>query len=335
LPPPAIRRPLTVALALSIALGLLAVSPVLLALAALARATGRRKPLIAVRLVLYYCVREVGVLGTSGALWLATVGGRLMHRGLFQRANWGLLRWYVHGIADRAVTLLQIEVVEHCPADISAVLADPAPVIVLSRHAGPGDTLFLIDRMLTHYRRRPSVVFRQAITLDPAIDLLASRLPHGVIDKAERDDAEALIEHLSARLRPRGALLLYPEGGNFTVERRRSALASLRRKGRHRAAAAAQQMENVLPPRPSGVLAALRGNPNATVLFVAHTGLGLAAYPRQIYREMPIGGTLRFCLWRVDRDDVPATEEGQVVWLNRWWQRIDRWIDEVSAASPT
>jgi hypothetical protein len=155
-----------------------------------------------------------------------------------------------------------------------------------------------------------------------------------VVDTRDPDGAEALIERLSARLRPWGALLLYPEGGNFTVERRRSALASLRRKGRHRAAAAAQQMENVLPPRPSGVLAALRGNPDATVVFVAHTGLGLAAYPRQIYRDMPIGRTLRFCLWRVDRDEVPATEEGQVAWLNGWWQRIDRWIDEVSAASP-
>jgi hypothetical protein len=86
-------------------------------------------------------------------------------------------------------------------------------------------------------------------------------------------------------------------------------------------------MDHVLPPRPTGVHAALRGHPDAPVLFVAHTGLGLAAYPRQIYREMPIGGTLRTRWWRVDRDEIPATADGVNVWLNRRWQEIDAWIE--------
>jgi hypothetical protein len=85
-------------------------------------------------------------------------------------------------------------------------------------------------------------------------------------------------------------------------------------------------MDNVLPPRPSGVLAALRGNPDIPVLFVAHTGLGLAAYPRQIYREMPVGSTLRLHVSLVDPHDVPDTEAGQVQWLNRRWQAIDDWV---------
>ncbi len=331
MPARAVRRPLTITLTLSLALGVLVLSPLLLALAGLAHALGRPKLLIAVRVVVAYCLREVGALAAAGGLWLAAGAGRFTDRSTFQRWHWWLLRWYVHGIAERAIAALGIEIREQSPPEITARLADPAPIIVLSRHAGPGDTVFLIDRLVTVYDRLPSVVLRQAVALDPVIDLLTTRLPQGVIDKTNRNASEILIERLAGGLKPSGALLLYPEGGNFTVERRRSALASLRRKGRHRAADAAEQLAHVLPPRPSGVLAALRGNPEATVLFVAHTGLGTAAYPRQIYREMPIGGTLRFRLWRVDRDEVPLTEEGQVQWLNEWWRRIDDWV---SAASP-
>jgi 1-acyl-sn-glycerol-3-phosphate acyltransferase len=198
---------------------------------------------------------------------------------------------------------------------------------VLSRHAGPGDTILLINRLARGCRRRPSVVLRASVALDPAIDLLTSRLPHAVIDSADGEDSEQAIENLARGLGPGGALLLYPEGGNFTVERRRSALAHLRRAGRARAASAASRMAHVLPPRPTGVHAALRGRPDAAVLFVAHTGLGLAAYPRQIYNELPIGGTLRTRWWRVDRDEIPATEEGVSAWLNRRWEEIDAWID--------
>ncbi len=331
MPARAARRPVTITLTLSLALGVLVLSPLLLALAALARALGHEKPLIAVRVVLAYCAHEVGALAAAAGLWLAAGAGRFTARPALQRRHWRLLQWYVHGIAESALSALDIDIREQSPPEVAARLADPAPVIVLSRHAGPGDTVFLIDRLLTSYDRRPSVVLRQAVALDPVIDLLTTRLPQGVIDKTNRDASEALIERLAGELRPGGALLLYPEGGNFTAERRHSALASLRRKGRHRAAATAERLDHLLPPRPTGVLAALRGNPEATVLFVAHTGLGIAAYPRQIYREMPIGGTLRFRLWRVERDEIPADEDGQVEWLNAWWQRIDDWIEDVNA----
>jgi 1-acyl-sn-glycerol-3-phosphate acyltransferase len=324
--PPTLRRRLTVAFVLSLAVALIAASPVLLTLAALAHALGRRKPLIAVRLLLAYCTREVTVVAAAGALWLLSGAGRWIETPRMQGLHWSLLRWYVRGFASRAMALLSIAIREDIGNDAAVALTGDEPVIVLSRHAGPGDTVFLIDRLLSRWSRTPSVVLRQAVALDPVISLLTARLPHGVIDSARGDDAERVIEHLAAGLRPGGALLLYPEGGNFTRERRRSALASLRRRGRQRAAAAAQQMDNVLPPRPSGVLAALRGAPRAPIIFVAHTGLGLAAYPREIYREMPIGRTLRLRIWLVPRGDVPEGDAGQVQWLNRMWQEIDDWV---------
>jgi hypothetical protein len=87
-------------------------------------------------------------------------------------------------------------------------------------------------------------------------------------------------------------------------------------------------MQHVLPPRPSGTVAALRGNPGADVVFAAHTGLGLAAYPREIWRNLPVNKTLRTRMWLVPRTDIPGADDKIAAWLNEWWTRIDRWIGE-------
>ena len=65
-------------------------------------------------------------------------------------------------------------------------------------------------------------------------------------------------------------------------------------------------MPHVLPPQPSGTLAALSAARQADVVFAAHTGLGLAAYPGQFWRDMPIGRTLHTRMWLVPASDVPA-----------------------------
>ena len=119
---------------------------------------------------------------------------------------------------------------------------------------------------------------------------------------------------------------LTPEGGNITPERRRHALSKLWRKGLRREARAGEQMSHVMPPHPTGALAALRGNPNADVLFGAHTGLGLAAFPRELWRHTPIGATLTTRIWRVPASERPQDPDDQVRWLYDWWQRIDAWL---------
>ena len=68
-------------------------------------------------------------------------------------------------------------------------------------------------------------------------------------------------------------------------------------------AAHAEHMSHVLPPRPTGALAPLRGNPEADVIFGAHSGLGLAAFPREIWHETPLGRTFtRTCGSRPPRN---------------------------------
>ncbi len=327
-PPTWIRRPVTITVWVIISLLCLLSSPLLLGLAALAgKLTRNPRPTIVMRLLVAYFARELATLAACGALWVLSGAGLLLRTRYFERLHWRLLGWFVHGLASLALSLLKIEVTSQSSPEARDAFRADAPFFIFSRHAGPGDTVLLIDELLSKHHRRPSVVFKETLALDPSIDLIAHRLPHAVLDIEDREECEERIAQVASGLSVRGALLLFPEGGNFTRERRTSALSRLRRKGRYRAATKADQMSHVLPPQPSGALAALRGNSEVDVIFAAHTGLGLAAYPRELWRELPIGKTLRTKTWLVPAAEIPREPEQQVNWLFAWWKRIDDWIE--------
>jgi 1-acyl-sn-glycerol-3-phosphate acyltransferase len=328
MPPAWIRRPVSVTLWLIMSTLALILSPLVLGVAEIASAvTHDRRFAIAARIVLAYFMRELTTLMACGGLWVLSGCGLWMGSRRLRDWHWGLLGWFVGGLADVALGAVEIHVAEEGTEPALRALEADGPVLVFSRHAGPADTVLLIDRLLRRFDRRPSVVFKEAIALDPSVDLISHRLPHAVLDTDDREECEERIVRAARSLGPRGALLLFPEGGNFSVERRRNALRSLRRHGHRRAAERGEQMQHVLPPRPSGALSALAAAPDAPVVFAAHTGLGLAAYPREIWRELPIGGTLHTRMWLVPRHEVPSDSDERCAWLNDWWKRLDDWID--------
>ena len=323
-----LRRPLTITAWSVVAVTCLALSPVLLLLAWLASTISRRpQPLVFARLLVAYLAQTLVVLAACGLLWVVSGAGRLIDTPRFQRAHWRLLRWFASRLATVVRSALQIDEQPDDSAEAERILQSDGPVLVFSRHAGPGDTFLILDRLMSRFDRRTSVILKDTWALEPSVDLLAHRLPHAMLDTGDREESVRQIERVASALGRRGALLLFPEGGNFTPERRRAVLASLRRKGRRRAAARAQEMTNVLPPRPTGALAAIQGNPDADVIFACHTGLGLAAYPAQLWRDMPIGRTLHTRMWHVPSSEVPADSDEQVAWLNGWWHHLDEWIE--------
>jgi 1-acyl-sn-glycerol-3-phosphate acyltransferase len=329
MPPTAIRRPVTVTVWLIVSAACVVISPILLGLGRAASAiTGRRQPMVMARLIVTYFAHELGALVACGVLWLAAGGGRRIDAPRSQQLHWRLVRWFFGGLAAAGRSVLEIDVRPDPSPEAVRALESDQPLIVFSRHAGPGDTVFIVDELVSRFDRRPSVVFKERLAIDPSVDLLAHRLPQAMIDTSDREECEARISELTAELGPRRTLLMFPEGGNFTPERRRSALRHLWRKGRRGSAKRAEQMPHVLPPQPGGALAALRAGGDTDVVFAAHTGLGLAAYPGQFWREMPIGRTLYTRMWMVPAADVPADDDERVSWLYDWWKRIDEWIAE-------
>lgn len=329
IPPAVVRRPLIGPLWVALAVLGALLSPVLLPLAALASLfTRHRQPLLLWRFGLTYLVYEALVIVACGGLWVLSGFGLWLRRRRFQLWHYRLLGWLLGGILAEVLTTLRLEIeAEPSQAAGRALSEHRKPLILLSRHAGPGDSFLLVYLLLTRYGRLPRIVMKRGLALDPCIDVLCHRLPNALIDTRDGDLCRAQIGELAAGLDRRGVLVLFPEGGNFSAERRQRAITRLWRQGRGRQAAQAERMEHVMAPKPAGALAALASNPEADVIFAAHTGLGRQAFASELFRAPPTDRRLDMRMWLAPAAERPNTEDEQIEWLFDWWKTLDDWID--------
>lgn len=337
----ALRRIVTIPtllVLLALCAGLVAPVVVVSGLAGL-RPGGRARAARIAIFVVVYMVAEVAGLACAGWLWTRAAFGRRVGAARHQDAHYVLLgllldRLYQVGSALFALRIdpprgMSDDTVSGHGAATPALPATPGrPLLVLSRHAGPGDSFLLVYALLALVHRRPRIVLKQTLVLDPLIDVVLSRLPHCYIGpgEAEGDRAISDIRELSRTLGPADALLVFPEGGNFTRQRRVRAIASLRRRGLMRASARAQRMRNVLPPQPAGVFAAIDAAPHADLVFVAHTGLDHMQSIGQVWRGLPLTRTVEVTWWTVPTERVPPEQDARHRWLDDNWTRIDAWI---------
>ena len=207
------------------------------------------------------------------------------------------------------------------------------PLLVLSRHGGPGDSFALVEMLLSRYRRRPAIVLKESLRWDPGLDILLGRLPSCFVRRGDSARVVSRLAELAAGMERHDAILLFPEGGNWTPGRHSRAITRLRRAGRRQAAADAASNRNVLPPQPAGMFACLQGRPDLDVAVVAHTGLEDLVSPAQLWRALPLRDrpmVVRW--WHEPAAGIPETEDGRREWLRLQWAIVDAWIDARKAA---
>jgi len=200
-----------------------------------------------------------------------------------------------------------------------------APLLVFSRHAGPGDSLLLVHALLQQ-GFRPRIVLRDTLQWAPALDVALNRLPNVFLSRRVTGQRDA-VARIAADLGPGDALLLFPEGRNFTPRRRLASIARLEELGDHAAAEQAREMRHVLFPRSGGAAAAIAAAQGAEVVFVAHTGLEDLSSLIDLWRGTPMDASIRVKLWRVGSEELPEAD-ASAAWLLGWWRRIDAWILE-------
>lgn len=328
LPPAWVRHFLVAPLVVLLAIALLTTLPVWLivgvALSPLVPGHLRVPRLIFLAIV--YMVWDAAALVSLAALWIASGFGWKIRNATFQRAHYVLTgaflkvlfwiaRWSLH---------LAVDVVGTDPD-----VAEPGrPAIVVSRHAGPGDSFVLIHALVNWFDREPRIVLKSTLQWDPTVDILLNRLPNRFISPDRTGSLAETVGELAQGLDENDAFVIFPEGGNFTPRRRVKAIAWLKARGLKDLAVRAEHLHNVLPPKPGGLLAALDAAPDAGVIFVAHTGLDRMITVADVWRELPMDKRLVMRFWSVDPEEIPASEEERVTWLYDWWARIDAWIDE-------
>jgi 1-acyl-sn-glycerol-3-phosphate acyltransferase len=316
IPPPLIRRAVVAPLVLGVEFALIAFAPVLAAAsAALSLLFGGRRPVRLFALALTWATTHIA--GVGACVVLARSG---------RHTHYGVMRWFVGTIARAALRVARVRVEIRDSAAAEAVLtARETPIVALSIHSGEGDSLLVLDMLLRRHRRNPRIVMHQALALDPLIDMLGNRLPNRFIDP-RGGDIEVEIAAMSRELGPKDAVLIFPEGGNFTTERRRRSIERLLRRGHVAQAEQAEAMEHLAAPRPGGALAALDSAPDADVVFMAHFGCpdGFG----EVWRQLPEPTSIVVQLWHVPAREIPAGTEARIDWLFGWWRTLDAWVGE-------
>lgn len=331
--PHVVVRRLVIAPAL-VALTVLAVTglPVLL-LVAVALSTvlpGRWRVLRLLWMALLHLVLESVALTVLLVLWAGSGFGAKLRSPWFQRAHYRLVRWYLQVIYWECERVLHVRVAVEGPPPTSY---DGRPLLILSRHAGPGDSFLVVHALVNWYAREPRIVLKHTLQWDPAIDVVLNRLPNRFI-RPEPGAGEGALEQvgqLSRDLDDNDAFVIFPEGGNFTEHRRKRAIDRLRRQGHIDEAEKAEHLRHVMAPRPGGVLAALTEARDADVVFVAHTGIEHMTTVLDVWRELPMDREIRMRWWIVPARDVPDGEDARIDWLYAWWARIDDWITATQA----
>ena len=288
---------------------------------------GRWRALRVLWLALLYLTFETLLLLVLLGLWLASGFGWRIRSPYFAGIHYDLVQGTLIVFFQEARRVLALRIRTDGPTPSQY---PDRPVLVLCRHAGPGDSFTLMYALLHWYHREPRVVLKNTLAWDPAIDVILRRIPARFISPqpGAGEDVEAQIAALAGGLDHNDAFVIFPEGGNFTPARRDRAIARLRKLGLERMAQRAEEMTHVIAPRPGGVLAALDAAPDADVLMVAHTGVDHMLTVADVWRELPMDKQIVMRWWEVPRSEIPQGREERIDWLFEWWERVDTWIEQ-------
>ena len=254
----ALRRLLIIPLMLVLAAVILALLPVVAAgqviVSALRVLRGHPPRWRALRLLAFaavYSASECASVLACLLLWLASPVPRWRDDDRWRARHIRVLGGFLGTLLRTAQPIFGFRLKLENPR--GAPLPPSRPLIVLGRHAGPGASFVLIHVLLSERQRVPRVVLKSQLRLDPALDILLTRIGCAFIGRGGTGPASpaAAVAELAADLRPRDAMVIFPEGRDWTPARHRLAVRRLRRKGLSTQATAAAAMPNVLPPRPA------------------------------------------------------------------------------------
>ena len=337
-PPPWIVRRLVLAPALVLltllAVGTTAVLWILLISLISRYLPGRWRPMRATWVLAVWMMTESLAIIVLFGTWILSGFGWKIRAPFFLRIHYRMAAWYLRIVVGSARKPFNITMEIDDPAGVPDVGVDGErrSMLVFARHAGPGDSMLIVDGVLNSFDRNPRIVLKALLRIDPAFDILLSRTPNrfvGASRQARAETVEAITE-LAGTMGPDDAFILFPEGANFTERRRTRAIAKLEEIGRDDLADRAEHLRYLLPPRPVGALAAVAAAPDADVVFVGHCGLEQLSSLGDLWRGLPMDDCVRVRLWRVPAECVPPADELEA-WLFDQWNDIDTWLAESMA----
>ena len=236
-------------------------------------------------------------------------------------ANYRVERWWCRshlGVIERFANI-------RMEFDNPEVLS-PGNAIIVARHASHVDALGPLHACnVAGVRARYTL--KQELQWLPAMDLIANRTPNVWIDRAPHAGSPMFkkIEKLATGIDETSVGVIFPEGTFFTPARLDKAATRLAGT-RPELESKARQLTKILPPRPAGFLALLRGSPDADIVLIANVGLENGGGMSELLAEIDRRTTLRMHAWRYPRIEVPSDPDDALAWLLDRWLEMDQWI---------
>lgn len=322
LPRPLVRRPLTISLAFLLAIVLAATSVVVVpALYLLDLVTGspkgrRTRAWLLVTATLW--TEVVGVVAAS-ALAVSYLNGRRDPEG-WVRTNYRLEHWWcrrhyrnLHRFAGVTVTLPD------------GTPLEGGPSIMVARHSSHIDAIVPL-LVLADNDRLARYTLKEDLKWAPAMDLVGDRTPNVWINRSTPgSEMFQSVERLAAEMPPDATCVIFPEGTFRTQERHDRAIERLRG-SREDLADKANGLRYVLPPRPAGTLALMRGAPDADLVVLANVGVEGRSSIREIIDTITERRDIEVHAIRYPRSEIPTDEDLINSWLIERWIEMDDWI---------
>jgi 1-acyl-sn-glycerol-3-phosphate acyltransferase len=299
--------------------------PIWLPLAVLADALRRRFRFPLARLLAFgLCWSWLETAGVVAAFGLWLIG-----QGRNRRAHYRLQGWWATNML-RALG-------PTCGIRVSAENVEafqPGPVLLFVRHASLADSLVSAYVVAHLAHMQPRYVLKRELLMDPCLDVVGQRIPNYFLDRGANDSGPELaaITDLTKDLGASDVGIIFPEGTRSNSAKRAKALSSLRERDPARVAVA-EQLNHLLPPRPSGALAMRLGAPTCDVVFAWHTGFeGLDTFGGILHAIQRGVRPIRFVARRVTNAEIPAGSTAFGTWLDQQWLQMD---SEVGSALAT
>ncbi|KAB7744013.1 hypothetical protein GA707_11140 [Nostocoides sp. F2B08] len=252
----------------------------------------------------------------------------------WRREHEKLLLDALDGIMEHSQRWVGLRVELEEPVDFGS---ERAPLLVFARHAGPGDSLVLAWLLAAYAGRLPRVVLKDFLRWDPGIGAVLYRVRSYFVPSRSGagDDRTKPIREMAETLELMDAMLLFPEGGNWTRGRWQANITRFRESGQEERAAQAESWVHVLPPRSGGVVAAMSARPDADVMIVAHTGLEWLLTPWQIFKAIPLHDhPFLIRAWTFGPDERPSDPEAIEDWIDEQWEVVNEWVGSHREFSP-
>ncbi len=324
LPRPAIRRPISIttvsALAVVMIVLSLVVAPLLWVIDASTGSRRGRRSRVWLLITATLATEAASVIGAAAiALWY--VGRKKSPKRI--PTAYALEFWWAEQHLRNLHRFAGIDFISQNPEALA-----PGNAIIVGRHASHIDAIVPLIA-LHRVGIQPRYTLKQDLQWAPAMDLIGNRTPNVWIDRAPQPGSPMFnrIESLAAGINDQSTGVIFPEGTFRTPQRHVRAIERLA-KTRPKLAEKADALRYVLPPRPAGTLALLKGAPAADVVIMSNVGLEGCASIKEISNTITSDRPVQIHATRYDRNSLPGDDEELVDWFIDRWLEMDEWIHQ-------